>query len=173
MLWYLQIGNAILALAVNAGVQIICMRWVSEMGLLKSIFCGFGAGLIFLLGIDIYIGFSLHIWHLNPPYIFVDLLTYGALGYCYFHFINLGETARRIRILREFYEAGGVLSRSELLQRYNAEEMVAHRLNRMLANGQIVERDGNYYIGKPTLLLIANMIAFMKRLILGKSSELE
>ena len=27
------------------------------------------------------------------------------LGYCYFHFVNLGETARRVRIVRELWQS--------------------------------------------------------------------
>jgi hypothetical protein len=93
------------------------------------------------------------------------------LGYCYFHFINLGETARRVRIVRELLEAGGSLTRTELLARYNADEMIRVRFSRMLKNKQVIERNGRYYIGVPLLLWMAEALALMKRIFLKKRSE--
>ena len=49
--------------------------------------------------------------------ILLNAVIYAALGYCYFHFINLGETARRIRIIRELYDAKTGLSPEEILNR--------------------------------------------------------
>ena len=45
-------------------------------------------------------------------------MTYGVLSFGYFHFINLGETARRIRIIREIDAAGRPLTREVILDRY-------------------------------------------------------
>jgi hypothetical protein len=55
-----------------------------------------------------------------------------ALGYCFFHFINLGETACRIRILIELSESDYGLSRNEILERYDASYVVNVRLQRMI-----------------------------------------
>jgi hypothetical protein len=102
-----------------------------------------------------------------------NFLIYAALGYCYFHFINLGETARRIRILRELYEAPDGLPLEGILERYNAKHIVEMRLRRLIHNGQIVERDGRYYIGSPVMLLIARSITLLKVVILKKKSEFD
>ncbi len=173
MLLYLQIGIAIFALAVNVVVQIAFVRWVPGVGLLKSIFIGFGTGLIFLLGLETYFGFLFDVWDVSPPYMLMHTLTYCALGYCYFHFINLGQTARRIRILREMDDAGGVMTRDQLLQRYNANEMVEKRFSRLLRSGQVIEREDRLFIGNTTLLRMAQIMVLMKRLILGKTSEFD
>ena len=102
-----------------------------------------------------------------------NLLIYAALGYCDVHFINLGETARRIRILRELYETPEGLSQEEILKHYNAKHVVDMRLRRLLGNGQIIERQGRYYIGSPVMLFIAKSITALKFVILGKRSEFD
>jgi hypothetical protein len=103
----------------------------------------------------------------------VSTMTYIALGYCYFHFINLGETARRIRIVRELWESEDGLSMDELLKRYNASEIINVRLQRMMSKKQIVFRDGRYYIGKPIMLYISKAIVMMKLILLGRRGEFE
>jgi hypothetical protein len=101
----------------------------------------------------------------------VNLVTFSALGYGYFHFINLGVTARRIRLLIELMESEGGLAYEELLQKYNAREMVDNRLGRLLDSGQVVLTEGKYFIGKPVMLLMAKAMVAMKLLVLGKRSE--
>jgi len=165
--------NPVLGLAVNVAVQVACMRWVPGMRLLKSVFYGFGAGILTVLSIELCVQTGVYVFTDHAPLLLVNILTYGALGYCYFHFINLGETARRIRMLRELYEAGRTLTKAELLERYNAKEIVTQRLDRMLGHGQIVEREGRYCIGNPTLLVMAVFMVLMKKLMLGKVSEFD
>ncbi|CCQ89719.1 membrane hypothetical protein [Nitrospina gracilis 3/211] len=165
--------NPVLCLAINVLIQIAVARW-GRWGLLKSVYLGFAAGMGALLGGEWVIaqgsGLALNE---AAALLFVNVVTYGMLGYCYFHFINLGETARRIRLLRELHEAGGGLALDELLGRYNASQMVEIRLKRLLGTGQIVERDGRYFIGKPVMLWISQAIVVAKRIVLGKSSEFD
>lgn len=96
-----------------------------------------------------------------------------ALSYCYFVFINLGETARRIRILKEVLDAPEGLSLEEILRRYNANEIIERRLQRLLVNGQIIIRDDKYYIGKPLMLWMAKIVVAFKFILLGKKSEFD
>ncbi|MDD5505564.1 MAG: hypothetical protein PHR73_02265, partial [Candidatus Omnitrophica bacterium] len=94
-------------------------------------------------------------------------------SYCYFNFINLGETGRRIRLLRELYDSGSGLNKEEILSRYNAEEVVVLRMKRLVNNHQIILRAGRYYVGSPVMLLIAKAIVLMKLVVLGKKSEFD
>jgi len=103
----------------------------------------------------------------------VNIIIYSSLGYCYFHFINLGETARRIRILRELYESNGGLTLDKILKRYNAEAMVELRLQRLISSGQIILKDGRLHVGKPVLSFISKIIILMKLILLGRKSELD
>jgi hypothetical protein len=147
---------------------------VPALTLLKSVIVGFAAGFAGVAGLE----WAIAVAAATPlktflPLLLVNLLTYAELGYGYFHFINLGETARRIRILRELSDAPEGLTLAEILTRYNAQQIVALRLGRLIQNGQVVERDGKYYIGRPVMLLIAQSMTFLKWGILGKKSEFD
>ena len=102
-----------------------------------------------------------------------DLIAYLCLSYCYFNFLNLGITARRIRLLIELLEAPGGLDLGgdppalRLARRWSDA-----RLGRLLAGGQVRESGGRYTIGAP-LLLSARAIVLLKVLFLGTRSEFE
>jgi len=166
---YINVINPILAFSVNVATQILCVRFIMK-GLLKSLFSGFAVGLLSLLFVQLFAVF-LNITFL--PNLMVNIIIYSSLGYCYFHFINLGETARRIRILRELYDSNGGLTLEEILKRYNAKKMVELRLQRLLNNGQVILKDGMLYNGKPIMLFISKTIILLKLIILGKKSEFD
>src|SRR3989338_6489355 len=71
-----------------------------------------------------------------------DLLAYLALAYTYFHFVNMGETARRVRILIEMNRFPDGLDREEIHFLYNAREMIDRRIKRLSDTGQIFEQNG-------------------------------
>lgn len=160
------------AVGLNAALQILLLRRFPRIGLLKSIFYAFGIG----FGVLIFFEFSFAAGFRVPvgvsiPLAIANAIIYAALGYCYFHFINLGETARRIRILRELYESNAGLSMDEILKKYNADEVLQRRMGRLLRSHQVEEKNGKYYIARPTLLIMARIIVAMKVLFLGKESE--
>ena len=170
----IQTFNPVIGLAVNVCVQILSFRCLPNLGLLKSVFFGFGVGLIYVLGAEYFIyaqsgedSLSAFFWNAAA-----NGLTCGVLGYGYFHFINLGETGRRVRIVRELYGADG-LTMDELLKNYNTADMVEIRLARLLNNGQIVEHNGKLVIKNPFLLRASHVMVFMKKLMLGKTSEFD
>lgn len=164
--------SPIISLLINVFVQVFSFRYFAKIGLLKSIFLGFIAGFLstFLLGAHFFLNISLSLKEVIGIFI-CNMLTYSLLGYCYFHFINLGETARRIRILRELYDTKDGLSMEEILERYNCQELVNKRINRLLYNGQIVFKNGRYYIGNPAMLLISKIIITCKLIVMGTRSE--
>lgn len=171
---YLHVLNPPIGLAVNMGIQILSVRYVRTLTLLKSVIAGFLFGSISVIGIEWYIFFATPILVRDGVMLLItNLLIYSALGYCYFHFINLGETARRIRILRELYDSPEGLSLNEILNRYNAKHIVDMRIRRLLHNGQIIEKDGRYCIGSPVMLFISKSIIMLKLIVLGKRSEFD
>jgi predicted transcriptional regulator len=95
------------------------------------------------------------------------------LGFCYLNVISLGETARRIRIIRELYNSRDGLSLEEILQRYNSQEILERRINRLMDSGQITHQNGRYYIGKQFVLIVAKLLVIMKQIVLGKKSEFD
>jgi len=104
-------------------------------------------------------------------YFLTSLVSYNGLGYCYFHFINLGETARRIRILRELYDNKSGLTEEGILKNYNSIHIVEKRLERLLKNKQIILKDNKYFVSNPAMLFMSNLIVFLKLLAFGKRSE--
>lgn len=156
----------VFAFAAGAFLQILSCRSQKGDGLLRSVFTGFGAG-----------AFALFLF--EAGYIFrstgavidtfgrlaANAIIYLAFWNTYFHFLNMGETARRIRILRELYSAPGGLTLDEIISRYNAEEIIDRRLSRLINSGQIALRDGKCYIGSPFMLLAARGIILLKSVI--------
>jgi hypothetical protein len=100
-------------------------------------------------------------------------LTYLSFAYFYvFGFYNLGESARRIRLLIELYGAGEQgMTLNELLTAYNARMIVEARLERLLSGGQIVRRKDRYFVAHPHMLYGAKALVQLKRLYLGADSE--
>lgn len=170
----IHVLNPIIALIFNVLFQVLGFRYVIISSLLKSLFLGCFFGFIVLISLE----FCIFLVGVNSGkdslYLaMVNVITYSALSYCYFHFVNLGETARRIRIVRELYKAKNGLSMKELLSIYNAREMVEMRISRLLNSGQIICKNNKYYVGKPVILFISKIIIMMKIIILGKKSEFD
>jgi hypothetical protein len=161
------------ALALNVLVQVLGFRFLPGLGLLNSIIAGFAVGLASTLVSTAYVLFSApQSPHESISLMLVNAIIFSALGYGYFHFVNLGETARRIRLLIELSEAGEGLALDEVLSRYSTAEMVRKRLERLIANGQVIQRGGRYFTGRPTMLWISRSISAMKLIVLGKRSGL-
>ncbi len=146
---YLMINSCLIAcvpifsLLGNVFCQILSFRKLPGLGLLNSICLGFAAGFCCLFILDFFYPRG----SLNPPEVLlIHSLTYVSLGYCYFHFVNLGETARRIRILWEIKDSQGGLSLEEILMRYNAQEILQRRISRLVKNRQMVFKNDKYYI---------------------------
>lgn len=170
---YLHAFNPLIGLLVNVFTQLVGFRYI-KLSLLKSLILGFIIGLFFVFGADFYGYFAAEqlareFWSVE----IVNFLTYSALGYCYAHFVNLGEGARRIRIIRELYKSETGLTMDELLKIYDGRQMIENRINRLMSGGQIILRNNRYFIGKPHMLLISRIILLMKLMLLGKRSEFE
>ncbi|MDP8261797.1 MAG: hypothetical protein P9M13_00660 [Candidatus Ancaeobacter aquaticus] len=167
---YLIIVIPIIGLVVNVCVQLLSFRCIRSVALLKSVYLGFTIGYICLLTMVFY-------WCVSSRndyfYIVTNSVIYTSLGYCYFNFICLGQTGRRIRILDELSNESNGLTLDALLERYNARDVIDNRINRLLNNGQIICRQGKYFIGKPMVLNMSKLILMLKLLIQGKKSEFD
>ena len=166
---YLQVLNPVIGLIINASVQVFVFRCSSSTKLLKSLVSGWTTGFASVSLIEIY-NFSAFSGAAQDfiAILITNLIIYCSLGYCYFHFINLGETARRVRILRELHDSKKGLSMAEILERYSAKDIIEKRINRLIDTGQIIYKNGRYYTGSPAMLLIAKIITTMKLIITGK-----
>ena len=173
-IFYLHILSPLYGLLINIITQLLGYRYIKKLGLLHSVYIGFLCGFLLMFAIEIASLFIIKLLLMELfGQIILNSISYIALGYCYFHFINLGETARRVRIARELRESEEGLSMDELLERYNASKIIHIRLQRMIENKQIIDREGRYFIGKPVMLYIAKIIVMLKLIFLGKRTEFE
>lgn len=172
--WWV-VFNPVFGLALNITLQILSYRFVSRLTLLRSVFLGFGAGFILVIAWEIgrygqgYYGQLEDFWAILA----VNSITYAFLGYCYFSVIGLGETARRIRLLKDLHAAPEGLSLDNILARYSAKDMVDMRLDRLLHNGQVIQVGDRFFIDKQLMLFLTKFSIFMKLIVLGKRSEFD
>ncbi len=100
----------------------------------------------------------------------------AILAYCswWFAFLNLAqalESSLRVRLLGEIYAAGGRMPKADLEARYNDAILLRLRLERLLAHGAAVERQGHLHIVSPGLKAIAAFFRILKKVLLGRTSE--
>jgi len=96
-------------------------------------------------------------------------LTYFALAFGYFCFVNLTVTSLRIRLLQELLTSSQPMPQSELLARHDSTAVAELRIERLVRGGHIVERNGRYYRGRMPFLAIARVFGMLRWLILGQS----
>ncbi len=104
-------------------------------------------------------------------FVVLNLVTSGALGFGYFAFVNLNATSVRIRILKEMQRTGR-LSPEELAEKYDEKKLMEDRIDRLIRERQLIERDGRYHTGGAFMLFVAKTIAAMKWIVLGRSFDL-
>lgn len=157
------------ALAINGFFQIGMVRATGgRMSVVKSLLAGYACGLIVLpvwwLSLATSQTASSDFWAMLG----VDAVIYTVASYCWFHYVNIGDASVRIRVLREIADAGRPLSRKEILDRYSAATIIDTRLERLVASEQLVESNGRYHLGKPRMILVAQVFDFLKFAVLGK-----
>lgn len=81
-------------------------------------------------------------------------LVYSFIGYIYFHFFNMTETARRIRIMTEL-ATRGPMKADEIVDAYDDSDITDVRIERLLSMGQIREVEGRYRLGGRFLYIVA------------------
>jgi hypothetical protein len=93
--------------------------------------------------------------------------SYLALAYGYYSFVGLNFSSLRIRLLQEVLLAEDGLPLCEVQRRYDTEEVVGRRLDRLRSSGHLIERGGRFYLGKRTLLVVARLNDIVRFLVLG------
>jgi len=95
-------------------------------------------------------------------------LVFNGIAYAYFHFFNMSETARRIRILLQIRRAGpSGLRIRELERQYSQKDMIEARLDRLVRMNQLsLAPDGRYRVAGNTLLWAGRIMGLWRRLVL-------
>ena len=97
-------------------------------------------------------------------------LVFNGIAYAYFHFFNMSETARRIRMLLQIGQAGPAgLSVQELEHLYSQNDMIEARLDRLVRMNQLsLTPDGRYRVAGNTLLWAGRIMGLWRRLVLRR-----
>ena len=153
-----------LGLAINTLTHIVLMR-LAGWGMLKAVFAAFFIGLTSTLALTILA--SSGSLGVDSWAIATNLTIFGALGYCYFHFINMGTTGRRFRIMFELKNTPQGLTLDEIKARYNSSEMIDNRIRRLIDNHQAIRVDGRYHLTPSLMKGIALCYFLGKQLVFG------
>lgn len=171
---YLSLAAPVAALAVNVIAQVLLVRLRKGAHFLRSVvescFCGMCALVLLealLLASRDFTGETL------ATALLVNFPAYMALSYCYFNFVNLGQSSIRIRIYSEIAETPGGVPIEQIGREYNEAALMQMRLHRLIESGDLREKDGRYFIGRKRLAVAANVIFALKKFILSKESEFE
>ncbi len=100
------------------------------------------------------------------PVLAVTVLTYLALAWGYWAFLNLNITSLRVRILREILNAKTAILRTELLKRYSPDEFLRRRLERLERSGQIRKQNQRWLLTSGTLHAFARFMGVLRTLVL-------
>ena len=166
--------SPIIATFVNVLTQVILYRLRHGTQYFRSIIQAFLlGGLILLIGEIFFVVTSELFSNRLFLALAVNLPIYLGLSYCYYNFVQLGQTSIRLRMYSEIVtHTSGVLV-SEIDREYDERTFTELRLRRLLESGDIVERDGRYFVGKKRLVHIANVILAAKHFLLRKKSEFD
>jgi hypothetical protein len=107
----------------------------------------------------------------SPTTLLYVVLCFNAFGYCYFHFFNMSETARRVKIVITI-KKGKALCDTEFDSAYTPEEALRIRLERLEQLSQIRKGDdGNYRI-RSRLFYRVSFLIMLFRYLLGFQSTM-
>lgn len=166
---WLLTAAPLLGLAIDCAGQIAFAHAARRSG--ASIVTGALCGLVTTCGIIAYAAVSAAPGFVGAPTWAILLMTYFALAFGYWVFLNLNLTSVRIRLIRELLKNSNGTSRAEILQRYSAEEFLQRRLERLRdGSRQFSYTNGRWRLRKRTLLYAARAIGALRALLIPKSS---
>jgi hypothetical protein len=164
----------ILVLTPVAGLAVYCASHILLAWLVRSPrpYTSLSGG--FLCGLAVVVGVTLALLVLGQTglrdslgLLTLNLLTYLALAFGYFNFINLNIASLRIRMLQEMWLSDEGMTREQLLAHYSTDDVIALRIARLTRGGHLVEREGRFYRGRLRFLLVARIFDLLRVSILG------
>ena len=152
--------SPVLGLAAFVSAHVAISHAFSRRGMLFRALSGFGMGAFVMVLTSTAAPLGVAI---------LNALTYLALGFGYFNFVNLGFTSVRVRLLRELLDCHpGGMTRPEIVKKYGATEILGARLDRLTSTGQLIRTQDRYYTGKRGVLLIARVFDLLRWLVRGR-----
>lgn len=152
------------AAAAAVACHIFAGRTWPDTGIYRALLAGALAGLAVLA---LFTVFAIADGVDNGGAALANAAIYCSFCYVYFHFNNMGETARRVRLLREIGAAVPPLTYDEILKSYGAEEVLNRRLSRLLAAGQVVKSGDRLFIANRSVYFMAWAVNLAHRVVFG------
>ena len=164
----LVVLTPVLGLAAYCLGQIAVARGMPGRGPYHSLRIGFVLGLVVVGAVA---GWAAGRMEVTPAdrvaSLALDLLTYLALAFGYFNFVNLTVASLRIRLLEELLAAGGGKPADAVMAAYDSRQVVALRLDRLVRGGHLVEKDGRLHSGRLPFLIVARIFDGLHWFIIG------
>jgi len=162
----------VLAMLANVFTHVAASRLNRGQNQIKCVLYGFLSGLAGLLFLAAVVSSADNSGPDFLGFILTDLISYTAFAYGYFHFVNINVASLRIRILQEIIYSPGGLSEEDVLSRYNSGHILENRIKRLLASGQLIEKEGCYYLGENrTFLRLFWLFEILKHAVLGHGNR--
>jgi hypothetical protein len=171
ILSFFVLVSPMIALAVNVLSQIVLLRSTRGSHFMRSMIGGFLAGAAGLLALEFFLLPHPDLFWGTIAGVTVHAMTYVALSYCYFNFVNLGQSSIRIRIYAEIAASPEGLSVQDLEKDYNEKALMDMRLRRLAESGDIVKKDGRFFVGRQRLVPVARIVFAAKQFLLSRKSE--
>ncbi len=163
--WILTVAPVV-GLVANVSTQLASVR-ILHGKLAASIIAGFVCGIAATFALNV-LGLAQ-----MPPHRTaaadewcVGLVTYLALAFGFFAFLNLNITSLRIRVLRAVLRAGGSMDMNVLLNEYTPDERLHRRLERLENGGQICLEGDRWRLKSRLLLALARSVEALRVFIL-------
>jgi hypothetical protein len=166
--------SPIVAMAVNVVVQIVLFRLRRGTHYFGSIIQAFLCGALTCLVAESFFivssGFAGDRVFLALA---VNVPIYLGLSYCFYSFVQLGQTSIRLRMYSEIAGQAQGVSLVEMEKEYDEHRLAEMRLQRLIESGDLVGQQEHYVIGKNRLVLIASVIFAAKHFLLRRKSEFD
>lgn len=159
---WLTTAAPIAGLCIDVAVQIAVARAIGRIG--ASIVGGALAGTVSTIAVLVASrsGISVGV---------VAIITFFALAFCFWTFLNLNVTSLRIRILRELLHAGGSVSVEQLAAQYSDDEFLSRRLARLEAAKQLSFVEGRWRLESRVLLVLARTMDAARFIVLPRQRD--
>jgi hypothetical protein len=171
--WYpIVVLSPVLALATNCGAHVAVARISGNSGPYRAIVRAAFVGLGVVVALTLVGCGRLSLSRDDVvAFLVLNVVTYLALSFDYFSFVNLCLTSLRIRMLREILGAGGSLAGKRLGGLYDDRGLMNLRIGRLVNGGHLVLRHGRLYSQKGFFLAIATLFDWLRWFVMGSTGD--
>ncbi len=157
-------------LATDVAVHLVLARLLPGGAHVRIQFIAFGVGMALTIALLAAVLWSVPFTAADQAgYLCLNAMIFACLGFGLFNVINANVSSLRVRMLKEYLAADPEpLSDEAMFARYPAAEILASRLARLEAGGQVHTTRGRYHAHAGGVALIGRFFGLLRRLLLRK-----